>query len=257
MGFFYDFLSLTIGDEISVFWVDYTMYIEDEEENKVIMNDVSLYEACKFSKLIKGVFDYEATDKEIVKFYNDLSFDYDDSVNVFDYLEDIKDDYRKITGNIISMDEIRQIVSWMSDLTEDNSDTYIANILWKGIKGDENSIVGNCSEQIANKLADKYLQFGEYDLIGFAKELHEIVQKNTIITIEGSLWVNSAKYEYVDKIKITDEEVEIYNKNVMIGCILRKNINTLVEQNYKDDIMTDLIDNMSYIIDIKKEGDSE
>lgn len=75
------------------------------------------------------------------------------------------------------------------------------------------------------------------------------------IEINGSLWVNSAKYEYVDKIIITDEEVLIYYKEKEIGCILRENIQTLVEQNYKDNIMTDLIDNMSYVIDITKPND--
>lgn len=75
------------------------------------------------------------------------------------------------------------------------------------------------------------------------------------IEINGSLWVNSAKYEYVDKIIITDEEVLIYYKEKEIGCILRENIQTLVEQNYKDNIMTDLIDNMSYLFDITKPND--
>ena len=75
------------------------------------------------------------------------------------------------------------------------------------------------------------------------------------IEINGALWVNSAKYEYVDKIVITNDEVLIYNKGKEIGSIERENINTLVEQNYELNILTDLIDNLIYLFDIRKVGD--
>lgn len=82
----------------------------------------------------------------------------------------------------------------------------------------------------------------------FKKEKH-------LIDINGSLWVNSAKYEYVDAIIITEEEVLIMNNYKEIGCILRKNIKTLIEQDYENNIMVDLIENLIHLFDITKEGD--
>lgn len=75
------------------------------------------------------------------------------------------------------------------------------------------------------------------------------------IEINGSLWVNSAKYEYVDEIVVTEEELLIYHNGNEIGSILRENINTLIEQNYEKNLMTDLIDNLIYLFDITKAGD--
>lgn len=66
-----------------------------------------------------------------------------------------------------------------------------------------------------------------------------IIKRNTIL-INGSLWVNSAKYEYVDKIIITKEEVLIYYKGKEIGSILKSNIHTLVQQKYEEKAMINL-----------------
>lgn len=81
------------------------------------------------------------------------------------------------------------------------------------------------------------------------------IEKLIKIEIDGALWVNGAKYEYVDKIVITNDEVLIYNEGKEIGSIERQNINTLVEQNYELNILTDLIDNLIYLFDIRKVGD--
>lgn len=81
------------------------------------------------------------------------------------------------------------------------------------------------------------------------------IEKPIKIEIDGALWVNGAKYEYVDKIVITNDEVLIYNEGKEIGSIERQNINTLVEQNYELNILTDLIDNLIYLFDIRKVGD--
>lgn len=73
------------------------------------------------------------------------------------------------------------------------------------------------------------------------------------IPVHGSLFVNHAKYEYVDKIIVGYEEVDIYNKGVVIGSILRENIKTLVEYNYKNSCTFDFVEEM--LFDIRKVGD--
>lgn len=74
------------------------------------------------------------------------------------------------------------------------------------------------------------------------------------IEINGSLWVNHAKYEYVDSIELTEENLIINNRGREIGHIKRKNIKTLIEENEKG-LVTDMVDNLIYLFDIRKTGD--
>lgn len=125
---------------------------------------------------------------------------------------------------------------------------------------DERFLEDPCSYMIEGYELDDWFRYCVstiFDPFTISQIIVKIINEKRIthILIDGSLWVNNAKYEYVDKIVITDQEVLIYYKEKEIGCILRKNIKTLVEQNYKENIMTDLIDNLSYLFDITKPND--
>lgn len=75
------------------------------------------------------------------------------------------------------------------------------------------------------------------------------------IKIHGSLWINSVKYEYVDKIIIDKDDVNVVKDEQIIGSVARENIETMIEQNYELNIMTDLLENMMHIIDIANPED--
>lgn len=75
------------------------------------------------------------------------------------------------------------------------------------------------------------------------------------LEINGSLWINSVKYEYVDKIIIDTDDVNVVKDEQIIGSVARENIETMIEQNYELDIMTDLLENMMHIIDIANPDD--
>ena len=75
------------------------------------------------------------------------------------------------------------------------------------------------------------------------------------LEINGSLWINSVKYEYVDTIIIDTDDVNVVKDEQIIGSVARENIETLIEQNYELGIMTDLLENMMHIIDIANPDD--
>ena len=185
-------LSELKGD-ISVFWTDGTMYVDDDCCEHQATTNTSLFQAYRFASLIKTPsFDYEATDKEVKEFHEELLKFYEDTfssdeeekhylVNVWKYLDDIADDYFKLTGvKINNIDFKRQIVSYMSETDWENdccmgfgSATYIARLLSDHIIGDKRNNVKQCDNPIAIKLANEYLPTDDYDLHKFAKALHK------------------------------------------------------------------------------------
>ena len=258
--------ELKVEDELSVFWTENMMYVNDENDGQATTN-VSLFQAYKFAILINATyFDYIASDKEIKELSEQLLNLIDEdkkAINIWNYIDDIQKDFFKLTGRWIGLDDKRHIVCYMTKIGEDNYDlmcsfgsaSYIAKMLWDYIKGNNKAHIPKCNNKVINNLADRYLKTDEYDILKFAEELHKEAKLNYEIEINGSLWVNSAKYEYVDKIIIDNDDVEIYYKNKEIGCIARENIITLIEQNYEENIMTDLIENLAHLFDITKVGD--
>lgn len=97
--------------------------------------------------------------------------------------------------------------------------------------------------------------FDDYDLHKFAEKLHEDIKITHEIDINGSLWVNSAKYEYVDKIVVGYDDIDIYWKGKMIGSIARENLQTMLEQNYEENTTIDLIEELAHSFNMKKVGD--
>ena len=257
--------ELKIEDDISVYWDDGTMYINDESDGQATAQ-VSLFQSYKFAVLINASnFDYTASDKEVEKLSEELLDLIDEdfyAINIWNYIDDISSDFYKLTKRWLTIDDKRHIVCAMTEMGDGydltcgfGSASVIAKMLWDYIKGNEKANIPKTNNIIINRLADKYLQTDTYDIMKFAEELHKYVNFDTSIEINGSLWVNSAKYEYVDKIIINNDDVEIYYKDKQIGCIARENIVTLVEQNYEENIMTDLIDNLIHLFDIRKVGD--
>lgn len=108
---------------------------------------------------------------------------------------------------------------------------------------------------LAIQLAEKYLPTDDYDLHKFAEKLHEDIKITHEININGSLWGNSAKYEYVDKIVVGYDDIGIYWKGKMIGSIARENLQTMLEQNYEENTTIDLIEELVHSFDMKKVGD--
>lgn len=85
--------------------------------------------------------------------------------------------------------------------------------------------------------------------------MHEDIKITHEIDINGSLWVNSAKYEYVDKIVVGYDDIDIYWKGKMIGSIARENLQTMLEQNYEENTTIDLIEELAHSFNMKKVGD--
>lgn len=256
--------------EISVFWTENCMYVEDDYGRQATTT-TTLFQAYRFASLINTPqFDYDASDKEVKELQKELlefykEYFYEDEkekyiVDVWEYLDDIADDYKQLTGvDINSIDNKRAIVSYMSETNEEEcrmgygSGTYIARLISDHIIGDERHNVKRCNSPIAIKLAEKYLDTSDYDIIEFAKALHNTVNKKETINIRGSIWINNAKYEYVDYLVVTAEEVEIYQGGFMIGSIERDKINTIEEQYVELDEINNLEDVIDF--DIKKVGD--
>lgn len=257
--------ELKIEDELSVFWTENTMYISDENNGQATTN-VSLFQAYKFAILINATyFDYTASDEEVKELSEQLLDLIDEdkrAINVWNYIDDIQKDFFKLTGRWIGLDDKRHIVCCMTEM-EDGYDllcgfgsaSYIAKMLWDYIKGNDKAHIPKCNNKAINNLADKHLQTDEYDILKFAEELHKEAKFTHEIEVNGALWVNSAKYEYVDKIIIGYDDIDIYWKDKMIGCIARDNLQTMVETNYEENVTTDLIDNLIYLFDIRKVGD--
>lgn len=256
--------------ELSVFWTDGMMYINGKNDSQANTN-TSLFQAYRFALLLETPqFDYEATDEEVKEFQKQLlEFHRDDFseveqeqyiVDVWDYLDDIATDYYQLTGvQINDIDFKREIVSHMSETDLENeigmgfgSATYIARLIHDYIVGDERTGRKGCDNDVAIKLAKQYLHTDTYNLQDFAQALHNTSRQITI-NIDGVLWVNCAKYEYVDKIIINKDDVDIYYKNKNIGCIARENINTIEEQCLQDGIIRSIELRLDF--DIKKVGD--
>lgn len=256
--------------ELSVFWTDNMMYINGKDDSQANTN-TSLFQAYRFASLIgTSQFDYEATDeevkdfqKELLDFYRNIFSDEEQEqyiVDVWDYLDDIATDYHKLTG--VQINDIgfkRAIVAHMSETDLENevgmgfgSATYIARLVHDYIIGDERTGRKGCDNSVAIKLAKQYLQTDDYDLHSFAKALHNTQRQVTLI-INGSLWVNSAKYEYVDKIVIEKDDVSIYRDNKIIGSVARENIKTIEEEYYDNGGINNVEDVLNF--DIKKVGD--
>ena len=274
--FFQALSELKFEDEISIYWIDGMMYVNDENDGQASTN-TSLYQAYRFAVLIQAtIFDYTATDEEVKELSEQLLDLIDEDwykINVWEYFDDIADDFKHLTDISLDIDDKRAIVCHMTEMDDGydllcsyGSATYIAKKIWDYIKGNEYihfkdkngnfQTLQGCDNKIINQLADKYLQSDKYDLKKFAEELHKAIKNNEeIVIINGALWVNSAKYEYVDKIIINSEEVDIYNNGKIIGSILRENIQTIYEDPYEKNYGSpnNLEDVLSF--DIKKVGD--
>lgn len=264
---------LKYADDISVFWTENTMYVNDESDGQATEN-CTLFDAYRFAMLIGTPhFDYSASDEEVkhfqkklIEYHKDIdSLEDEYYIDVWDYLDDIADDFKALTGRTINdIDFKRQIASSMSDTGEEDcgmgfgSATYIARLLSEHILGKEfnsHSIYCDkpCNNPQVKELAYKHLQTDTYNLLNFQKELHQLAQK-IYVAIDGYVWINNCKYENVVHLDITSEEVDIYQENACVGSILRENIDTFLVgdyNNYGNDV-----DISKYIdFDIKKVGD--
>ena len=135
---------------------------------------------------------YTASDEEIKEFQKELLEFYRDDfseeeqklyiIDVWEYLDDIADDYKKLTGVTINdIDTKRTIVAYMSETDWENncamgfgSGTYIARVLSDHIIGDDRNKIKKCNNPLAIELAEKYLQTDDYTLKRFAKALKEV-----------------------------------------------------------------------------------
>ena len=196
MYFLEELSKIKQEDDISVYWIENQMYVNDESDGQAT-ETCSLFEAYKFSVLINADFDYTATDKEVKELSEELLDLIDEDfyrVNVWEYIDSISDDFAKLTGIQLGIDDKRGVVCGMTDdgaydiLCDFGSATYIAKLLWRYIKGDNNIKMMNgdllfkgCDNPIANELAEKHLMSDDYDLKEFAKALHKVTQTNWIV----------------------------------------------------------------------------
>ena len=196
MYFLEELSKIKQEDNLSVFWMENQMYVNDESDGQAT-ETCSLFEAYKFSVLINADFDYTATDKEVKELSEELLNLIDEDfyrVNVWEYIDSISDDFAKLTGIQLGIDDKRGVVCGMTDdgaydiLCDFGSATYIAKLLWRYIKGDNNIKMMNgdllfkgCDNPIANELAEKHLMSDDYDLKEFAKALHKVTQTNWIV----------------------------------------------------------------------------
>lgn len=194
--FFVALSEINAEEDITVYWDGNIIYVKDETGHQATTN-TSLYQAYKFSVLINADFDYTATDKEVKELSEELLDLIDEDfyrINVWEYIDGISDDFKKLTGIQLGIDDKRGIVCGMTDdnaydiLCDFGSATYIAKLLWRYIKGDNRIKMQNgeplfkgIDNPIANELADKYLMPDDYDLMAFAKALHKTTQTNWIV----------------------------------------------------------------------------
>lgn len=177
--------------DISVYWDGGLMRVEDQNDNQATIS-TDLFNAYLFALYIKTpVFDYVADDetvkefqKQLIKFGKECD-NLEDKyyVDVWKYLDDIAEDFEKLTGKTINdIDYKRMIVAYMSDTSEDEcgmgfgSATYIARLLSDHIIGNERNNIAKCNNPLTIELANKYLQTDNYDIIKFAEELHKECQ---------------------------------------------------------------------------------
>lgn len=229
--FFVTLSELNESDDISVYWTDGMMYVEDESDGQAVTS-LSLFQAYRFAVLINAsIFDYTASDKEVKELSEQMLELIDEDfykVNIWDYLDDIKDDFKNLTNIEIGIDNKRQIVCAMTDMQENNSvhlrgsATFIAKTLWDYIKGNKNLYQG-CDNKTINQLADKYLQTDDYDIIKFAEELHKKCQYKMDMPKDFN--------EYL--IKSTNISEKCY---YLLGHLIKHN------RKYKNDILVGYID---------------
>ena len=181
--------ELNIDNGISVYWTENIMYVNDTNDGQASTN-VTLFQAYKFAVLINASeFDYTATDEEVRQLSEELLDLIDEDfyrINVWEYIDSISEDFKKLTGIQLDIDDKRNIVCGMTDddaygiLCDFGSATYIAKLLWRYIKGNNHIktqtgelLFKDCGNPVAHELADKYLKTDDYDLIKFAKALKE------------------------------------------------------------------------------------
>lgn len=241
------------NENVSVYWTEDMMYVNDESDNQATIN-CSLYESYKFSILINAfLFDYTATDEEVYELQKTMILDIDNQqhrFDVWDYLNDINSTFYSMTKEKINtIDMKREIVSSMIDMDFNDfcqlgNEKIIAKSLFFVAMSSKNDTI--------RKLATVFLNTDNCNLQAFKEAL--TLKHTETYYVKGSLWVNKAKYEYVDKIVINHEEVDIYKDDEIIGSILRENIDTIEEQNYDCD---NQIANIEEVLpfNIKKTGD--
>lgn len=191
--FFMALSEIDIEEDITVYWDGNIMYVNDEIGHQATAN-TSLYQAYKFAVMINASeFDYTATDKEIKELSEELLDLIDEDfyrINIWEYIDSISDDFEKLTGIKLGIDDKRSIVCVMTEMQDGydltcgfGSASPIAKLLWRCIKGDDRIKMPNgdllfkgCDNPTANELADKYLMSDDYDLYKFAKALKEATQ---------------------------------------------------------------------------------
>lgn len=226
--------------EISVYWTENMMYVNDDNDGQATTN-TSLFQAYRFASLIESPnFDYTASDEEVKEFQKELLEFYRDDfseeeqelyiIDVWEYLDNIADDYKKLTGVTINdIDTKRAIVCYMSETDwESNcamgfgSGTYVARVLSDHIIGDNRNKVKKCNNPLAIELAEKYLQTDDYTLKGFAKALKEATQYKMDIPNDFNQYlVQSSRISYkcYELLKYLLENDIDYKQQFLVGYI--------------------------------------
>ena len=232
--FLQKFTELNINDGLTVFWTDNLMYVNDEYDGQATIT-TDLFSAYKFALLIKAInFDYEANDED-VKYLGEQLLTLCDKnecssrkmINIWDYFDDISDDFEKLTGRRLGIGDKRIIVANITEVGDENhsigslecwgSATFIASLLWKYVKGDELRNIQPCDNSVINELADEYLEADTYDLHKFAEELHKKAQETEPLTFKDLL--HSLMKEKFNE-----------NDNPKIYVEIEKNIEAITEE---------------------------
>ena len=232
--FLQKFTELNINDGLTVFWTDNLMYVNDEYDGQATIT-TDLFSAYKFALLIKAInFDYEANDEDVKYLGEQLLTLCDENecssskiINIWDYFDDISDDFEKLTGRRLGIGDKRIIVANITEVGDENhsigslecwgSATFIASLLWKYVKGDELRNIQPCDNSVINELADEYLEADTYDLHKFAEELHKKSQETEPLTFKDLL--HSLMKEKFNE-----------NDNPKIYVEIEKNIEAITEE---------------------------
>lgn len=240
MSFYKDLCKLNGNDGITVSYADRMMCVYDNYGNKAFMSS-TIYQAYCFANLLLADFDYCADDKEVKELHDELLELIEENnraIDVWNYFDDIHDDFIKLTGIDLGIDVKRDIVSKMAEIDGDGNDllcvlgssSLIARKLWNYIKGNDKLNILKCDNELINELADEYLLCDDYDLIKFAEELHKRIKQNKLIKIDGKLVINNVEYEYIDEIEINNGKLNMYWKKGLVGGILIKHIKSINEE---------------------------
>lgn len=220
------FINLNHDGEISVYWVEDMMYINDEDENQAIVV-TDLFSAYRFSNLIySSSFDYTVNDDELKEFHEKLlefhkkrgeqSYGF---INVWEYLDSISEDFEKLSGiKINTIENKRNIVSLMCNIDgmRFGSMPYIKKLLVSSITNSE-------KQEIKPFL--KFFEDYNCDLSDFAKKLHDF-NNDVEFEIDGDIVINDVEFN-VDKIIITNNMAKLYKNDIEVSRILKKNINSV------------------------------